>query len=244
MTTVERLPAEQLPVPVRDHPHWRVTFRPATYDEHRVPTLSQCLEIVSKHRVRLRGWDFPPVPPHTDGTKSGSRWIACWSDFENHFEYWRFYQSTQFLYLGSVKEFTDREWDQRLRESRHSRSAADARGFLSITNFVYTVTEIFEFAARLAQAGVYAEPLEIGIRLSGVEGFVLTPESDRAWWNVYSASDPELDFHLTLTPVELVANSANAAIDCIVGFFERFGWLNPDLATIRTDQQKLLTQRY
>jgi hypothetical protein len=247
VTTAEKLPAEMLPIPVLEYPHWRVTYRPSTYEENRIATLAECLEVVSKHRVSLRGWDFPHIPPRNDELQFGSRWIAAWSDFMGHLEYWRFYQSTQFLYLGSVREVTEKEWAERLRQTQRvvdQKELSDSQGFLSITNFIYNVTEIFEFAARLAQASVYSEAVEITIRLSGIRGFILVADPDRMWRNAYAASEPVLSYQQTLTPADLVTTAADAAVNCTAWFFERFGWLNPNVAVIRSDQQKLLTGRF
>lgn len=247
MTTTEKLPAEILPVPVLEYPHWRVTYRPSSYDENRIDALSECLEVVSKNRVKLRGWDFPHIPRRNDEFQYGSRWIASWSDFMGHLEYWRFYQSTQFLYLGSVREVTETEWSERIRQTQRviaKKDLSDSQGFLSITNFIYNVTEIFEFAARLAQASVYSDPVEIAIRLTGIRGFVLAADPDRAWHDAYAASESVLSYQKTLTPADLVATAAEAAVTCTVWFFERFGWLNPNVDVIRSDQQKLLTRRF
>jgi hypothetical protein len=115
---------------------------------------------------------------------------------------------------------------------------------LSITNFIYNVTEIFEFAARLAQASVYSDPVEIAIRLTGIRGFILAADPDRAWHEVYAASESVLSYQKTLTPSDLVATAAEAAVTCTVWFFERFGWLKPNIDVIRSDQQKLLTRRF
>jgi hypothetical protein len=182
VTTAEKLPAEKLPVPVRDYPHWRVTYRPATYEENRIATLSECFETVSKNRVSFRGWDFPHMPSGSDDVAYGDHWVAAWSDFMGHLEYWRFYQSTQYLYLGSVREVTEKGWAEKLRATQHfinDEDLAAAPGFLSITNFTYNVTEIFEFAARLAQASIYREPVEITIRLTGIQGFILAADPNR-----------------------------------------------------------------
>lgn len=247
MTTVENVRSEQLPVPVLSYPHWRITYRPETYDEQRIKSLSECLEVVSQHRVRLRGWDFPYVPSEGQERAYGSRWVAAWSNFMGHLEYWRFYQSTQFIYLGSVREVTESDWGKKLRRTQHfidRQDVSDAPGFLSLVNFVYNVTEIFEFAARLSQAGVYFEPLELAIKLTGINGFILAADPDRAWPNAYSASESELTFRQTLTPAELVANAPDLAVNCTVWFFERFGWLNPNISAIRTDQQRLLARKF
>jgi hypothetical protein len=245
VTTAEKLPAQKLPVPVLDYPHWRVTYRPETYDENRIPTLSDCLDVVTKNRVSLRGWDFPHISKRNE-IEHGSRWIASWSDFMGHMEYWRFYQSTQFLYLGSVREVTETEWSEHLRATQHfvdKDDIANAPGFISITNFVYNITEIFEFATRLAQAAIYREPVEIAISLTGIRGFLLAADPNRVWPNAYAASQSELAFRQSFTPADLVADAATSAVACTVWFFERFGWLNPNVAVIRSDQQKFLAGR-
>lgn len=46
--------------------------------------------------MRLRGWDYPHVDPI--GYIRGNDWIQSGSDFGNHVEIWRFYQSAQFAH--------------------------------------------------------------------------------------------------------------------------------------------------
>ena len=96
MTVPATTAVEKLPVAVLEHPHWRVNYRPAAYVAKRLPRLSDCLEVLQKTRVRLRGWDFPHLPSGEPQLIYGDSWIAGWSDFKGHLEYWRFYQSTQF----------------------------------------------------------------------------------------------------------------------------------------------------
>ncbi len=165
-----------------------------------------------------------------------------------HLEYWRFYLSTQFLYLGSVREVTETEWLAKLRKTMewHAHARHDIQsvpGFLSITNFTYNVTEIFEFAARLSQAEIYVDPVAINIRITGIYGFMLAADENRMWSSDYVTSQNELTYAVTLAPAELVATAAEQAISCVVWFFERFGWLRPNIDAIRTDQQRLLTRQ-
>ncbi|HEX6087326.1 MAG TPA: hypothetical protein VF266_22535, partial [Thermoanaerobaculia bacterium] len=153
-------PVQKLPVPVLDHPHWRVNYRPSAYVAGKLPTLAECWEVMQKASVSLRGWPFPYVPAHETERDYGETWVAAWSNFMGHLEYWRFYQSTQFLYLGSVREVTEPEWTAKLRRTMYSHAHANTDidsvpGFLSLTNSIYNITEIFEFATRLAQAQIY-----------------------------------------------------------------------------------------
>lgn len=165
-----------------------------------------------------------------------------------HLEYWRLYQSTQFLYLGSVREVTEPVWAARIRSAMewHARGAVDVAsvpGFLSLTECIYNVTEYFEFAARLVQAEVYVDPITVTISVKGVAGFMLAAEPNRRWRSEYVTRASELNYERTLAPADLISSAADHALTCALWLFERFGWLNPNVDALRTDQQKLLTHR-
>ena len=248
MTASAMTPADKLPVPVLEHPHWRVNFRPSVYVPDRL-SLSECVDALQKTRVRLRGWDFPHVSSRPSELAYGDSWVAGWSDFKGHVEYWRFYQSSQFLYLGSVREATESEWASKLRHSMkwHADDDVDidaVPGFLSLTNSIYNITEYFEFAARLAQAQVYVDPLAITIQIKGIAGFMLAADENRGWSSDFTARQSELSYAATLAPAELISSAAEQAMKCTLWFFERFGWVKPNVDAIRTDQQKLLTRQF
>ncbi|MBF0329946.1 MAG: hypothetical protein HQL10_12370 [Nitrospirae bacterium] len=241
----------ELPVPVLDNPHWRVNFRLAEYKEQLVPSLGNCFEIIEKNKLSLRGWDYPHLSRRDADRGYGKNWIASWSDFLGHYEYWRFYQSGQFLHLFSVREATETEWRKKLEaEMRsHLSSMSDidwetVPGFISIVNFTYNVTEIYEFAARLCQSQVYQGPINIKIELRGIKGFVLSAPWKRAWYSYYAASEDILERTADYESDDLVASSKEAALESIVWFFERFGWLNPTPSVISNDQENLIKGRY
>lgn len=242
--------AIELPVPVLSCPRWRIRYRPETFQPDKVQTLRELGEIVDRNRVRLRGWDFPHRSHRVEEQGRGSNWIASWSSFGGHFEYWRFYQSTQFLYLGSVREVTDDGWHQKLRSEfgahlsyRTDLDVATIPGFFSIENLIYTVTEYFEFAARLCQAEIYGGTLELTIQLHGIQGFALTTGLDRAWMHVYQATEDELTKSWKISTSDLVAASSELSMNAIVWFFERLGWVDCNRGGLREDQAKFLAGR-
>ncbi|SRR5258708_7764154 len=249
MTVSAMTPAVKLPVPVLEHPHWRVNYRPTTYAPTRLDTLSECLDTLRKARVRLRGWDFPHITSQPAELDYGEYWVGGGTDFNGYVEYWRFYQSTQFLYLGGVREVTHPEWGVKLRNTMKSHSdnsgGIDAvPGFLDLRNCIYNITEYFELAARLAQAQIYVEPVTITVSLKGVSGFMLAADFDRAWCSEYVAREDEFSYPITLTPSDLISSAADQAMKCTLWLFERFGWAKPNIDAIRTDQQKLLTRQF
>jgi hypothetical protein len=237
----------ELPVPVLRGPHWRVNFSLDEYKGELIPTLKKCFEIVEKNKLSLRGWDYPHLSNFDTERGVGNNWVASWSDFMGHLEYWRLYQSGQFLHLFSVGEATRPEWRQKLQSQMRRLSFMqnidweNVPGFISILNFIYTMTEIFEFASRLCQAEVYKGILNIDIRLKGIKGFVLSAEG--IWRNYYSATDNEIGSSWSFESDFLVAKSADQALNTIAWFFERFGWLSPSINVFRQDQENFLKGR-
>lgn len=229
-------------------PHWRVVLRPQDYVAERLPTLAACRDAVSNAKVRLRGWDFPHIPGRHGGTTVGTDHVAGWTDFGGYLEYWRFYQSGQFLTLMAVREARNEAWAEQLRTLARSHYGSSsesegAPGFFSVLNFLYTVTEIFEFASRLAEASVYSGAIEVTVHVRGAQGFGLLPESDRAWWEHFPLPQGSLGRSWLLPADELVAGSGAAALAATVWFFERFGWVDVSSESLALDQRKFLEKR-
>lgn len=229
--------------------HWRVNLRPETYTPELIPTLGGCIELIEKTKVSLRGWDYPHLSNRQSEQGRGTNWVESWSDFRGRKEFWRFYQSGQFIHLFTVKE-TAPEWRSKLEEDTRFHLGDDENidwsrvpGFISIINFLYTVTEIFEFATRLCQAGVYKGLITISIQLNGINQFVLTTDTSRSWHNYYAATQDTLGKPWSLSSNELVANSAELSLQAIKWFFERFGWLNPPMEVLKNDQENFLKRR-
>lgn len=236
----------ELPVRVLDVPHWRVNIRQRVFEGPKLASLDQCIEAVRATRVSLRGWDYPHLSQRQQQIELGETWIASWVDFNGHIEYWRFYQSGQFIHLFSVQEAQLAPWRAELQRaaSFHALGPEDwdsVPGYFSLLSFLYHVTEVFEFAARLAQRGIYTGEIEVSIELKGIKGFVLTPDLDRAWSGTRRASQDKLGHTWVMPSSELVAKSPEASLQAVVWFFERFGWLQPATEVLARDQARFLS---
>ena len=237
------LAKSDLPVPVLNYPHWRINFRPDQFNKELIPTLGKCLEIIQKTKLSLRGWDYPHLSRENQ-REYGNNWISSWSDFMGHNEYWRFFQSGQFIHLFSVREATEPDFKNYVKSRFQQVDWANVPGFLSILNFVYTATEIFEFAARLCEAGVYEGGLTVDIRIKGIKGFILMfTDWDRDVDDYYPAGTNELGHSWNIETSVLIAESSKHSLNAIAWFFERFGWLPPPIEIFRKDQENLLTGR-
>jgi hypothetical protein len=243
-------PDLNLPVPVLQYPHWRVNLRPEEYDAEAIPSLGECLRIIQHNQVRLRGWSYPHLSNRDNQVIQGSNWIGSWTQFMGHREYWRFYQSKQFIHLFSVREATEQGWAEKLRADTVSHLSYltdinwdEVPGFISLTNFLYCVTEIVEFAARLCQAGVYRGVVDLNIQLRRIGGFVLTTTWERAWSEFRAPSDDTLGKGWSIEAEALLADSAQRALEITLWFSERFGWLDPSVEVIRKDINDYLEGR-
>lgn len=236
-----------MPVPVTEFSYWRVTIRPSTYSTELIPSRSACLKLIEKTTVRLQGWDFPFLSRHDGENCAGTNWIASWCEFMGSIEYWRLFQSGQFVYYGAVPEASEPGWREKLRNVTisHLRHIRDVKwdtvpGFILIGNMLYNITEYFEFAARIAQAGVYKGDVSVRIELCGVKGFVLTTEFQRLWRRYCVAHEDHLDHTWELASEKLIADSAQYSLAATAWFLESFGWFDPNLETLRKDQEAFL----
>jgi hypothetical protein len=236
---------------IKAAPHWRVLLRPEVLHNAKLAHVDRCREVVERSQVRLRGWAFPLVHPDQENWELGTSWFGSSCDFMGHVQYWRFYQSTQFLFLAEIREHADEKWTKELRQA--SRGHADAGiafargeppGYISLINLVYTITEYFEFATRLCEAGVYDEGLSVHIELNAAVGFVLTSD-DPKWFfsSTMRVHSPAIAFHKTVEAPNLLQNSAALTVDAVCWFLERFGWKTPPRAAIEETRRQFVTQR-
>ena len=137
-----------------DSAYWKVTVRPTRYDANRI-TYGNLREILEQVQVRLRGWYFPHLTNKPNEIEHGTNYYGTWIVFDNY-EYWRFYQSAQLVHYHGVREHVDAMYRENMEKVTKRNLSwlkpdwATVSGYIDIINFLYTVTEVFEFTARLA----------------------------------------------------------------------------------------------
>lgn len=239
---------EQLPVPILDKPHWRVNLHPEVHEPELLSTLSDCYKTIEKTRVRLRGWDFPHLSQEPDERGLGQNYAASWCEIFGHHEYWRMYQSGQFLFLATIRERQEQQWHEKIKTNlqaslQHMNLDWDSvPGFIETVNFIYSVTEIFEFSARLCRHGLYRGNVFHRIDLRRVSGFLLGAGDPTRFWHRYCRCDADqIGREWVVGSEALTVDSAASARDAIIWFFERFTWLEPNVEYIRTVQDRFLS---
>jgi hypothetical protein len=177
----------------------------------------------------------------------GSNWMASWTEFMGHREYWRFYQSGQFLHLMSFQEDAIRpRAEQRAKAEIYDwPEGFTASGFLEVVMTLWTITEILEFAARLAAKEILGATASVDIRMVDVKDRVLFLSDPGRWWDsFYAASEQTLGNSWSININELLSNPRDLALDAAIWFFERFGWLEIPQDILANDQRRLLERRF
>jgi hypothetical protein len=225
MSVEERLAA------IHSTGYWRVNIRPSRFEPRRIPSLSECWDIVESSKVRLRGWDYPHIE-HGERV-NGDDWISSGSDWARHLEYWRLYQSGQFIHHFAM-------WED---YERPNRQPAPER-YLEPLGVLYRLTEIFEFSARLGERDVLRPSAEFSIRLVDVNGRCLM------FWDIsrilrgdYVSALDQISFCESVRQDKLLSRAPEIALDASIAIYERFNWTNPPRDVFAEEQKKFLERR-
>jgi hypothetical protein len=221
--------SEETPLLAKIHAkgYWRVLVRPTKYVENRIPTLSDCRRNVEESTVRLRGWDYP----HIKDVTNGQNWIESAEDWlHGHIEYWRYYQTGQFVHHFAMNE----DYEE----------SSKARHGLDFINTLYRFTEIFEFAARLAARGLLSPGVTVRVELHNCEGRELFSwDPGRFIVSNHRSNTPAIEYKATTTDSQLLGHGGQRALDGTIYVLERFNWNNVPRGILAEEQAKFLERR-
>ncbi len=234
-----------IPIPVTEVPHWRIVVRPSVFRKSLIGSLADCLELVTASRVSLRGWDYPHYESSTSG--QGNDWVASWNDWGQHCEYWRMYQSGQFVHFLAFRE--NRYADQLAKRNAGVLRFAPERqvtGFIDFVSTVWTLTEVALFASRLVQNPQFdlIPSVHLEVSMEMVEGRVMgTWDPTRSLSGLYQSDVPRIVWSHDIPRTELLAEPNEVALVAAQHLFERFGWYAQPIPVFRADQEKLLSRQ-
>jgi hypothetical protein len=229
---------------IRSTGYWRIHIRPTVYKSNRILSLSELRNIIEGCMVTLRGWNFPHLD-HEE-TVNGDHWIESGADFREIVEYWRFYQSGQFIHYAAMGEdYLVEKIETILLDLGKSQN----NRYLNISDTLFTVTEVFEFIARLIAKGIYTDPVHVSIKLVGTNNRLLFFwHSQRNFFlrGKYICYIDEINYPTDQTDFnseDILSKSSELALDATFSIFERFNWNKVPMESLREDQKKLLERR-
>jgi hypothetical protein len=208
----------------------RVVIRPTIIPESL--TIVTAREIVQKASVSLRGWDYPHIASRNDdhgGYENHAEYAQDWCDWYHHLEFWRMYKSGQFLHYKALREDLSKE------------DHVPSELVLAVGSFMYTVTEITEFAHRLRAAGLYKEGATIQVALGNSRGRKLWVEDPRRldfMFPMVTSSESIAVERSVRTSDLLLGDPKDISLSIIAEFLDAFGW-TPPLDVISSTQTEL-----
>lgn len=224
---------------IKSRGYWKVIIRPQEFLKDRIPHLHECKQVVLETKVSLRGWDFPHYD-FQDGPISGTDYVEQSVNFSGQVEFWRYYQSGQFVFFKGVKE----DWVKENGFLGGQTYGIEPLHTLTILNTVYLFTEIFEFASRLANKDLLGDSCQIDIVLHKAQARKLMfLDFRRELFQDYICGIQDIPYEVSTTKMELLSTSAEMALEGIIWLFQRFNWDKANSEWFREDQRKLLEKR-
>jgi hypothetical protein len=216
---------------IQESGYWRINIRPVVVPSEKL-SFGECREIVQKSAVSLRGWDFPHISrkgDDTGGSTNGDVFVENWTNWWGFNEFWRMYQSTQFLAYIALREDTKPEEDfGNLNFS-----------VLSTVGTVYQITEVMEFCNRLQVNGLYRDGLDLKITLKNTANRRLhAGKFSIPFFDVKITRASEIELQRTVEGTQLAEDYRSIAVDVCLELFDRFGW-NPDKSQLKAQQESL-----
>ncbi|MCH7647177.1 MAG: hypothetical protein IIA83_01030 [Thaumarchaeota archaeon] len=161
--------AEEIKDKIKERGYWEIVLKPTQYPE-KLFSLNELRNILEECQVRHREWYYPHISNHQEygDYYNVDNYVESWIRWGEHAEVFRFYQSGQFIHYKGMPEdrrddhpplFT--KWDPSFEHPPPTQS------FLKPFMALYSLTEIFLFASKLAQKEVFGEDIYISIKLHG-----------------------------------------------------------------------------
>ena len=113
------------------------------------------------------------------------------------------------------------------------------QGFIDITNTLYNIAEVIEFAARLSEKGIYQDSLQIVIHIKNVKDFKLWAK-DRFWRGHYPATSNVIAKKIEVNARDILGQAASITLDTTIYILKLFGWDNPPRDILKNDLEKFL----
>jgi hypothetical protein len=223
---------------IKSQGYWRVVIRPTQFVQDRIPTLAECERLIEYNQVKYRGWYFPHLESEHPGRFRD--YIEVGTEFRSYVkEIWRFYQSGQFVFFSGLIE----DWIGDAKEMGFQPGTG-----LAVKSTLYRLTEVYEFAARLAEQGVLGDRLLVAADLVGTRGrrlFSWKAAESFEWGleRAYECNVSDLPHQTIFGTKDLIARSRERSRQHFMWIVERFGYELPE-AMVRREQERFFEGRF
>ena len=221
--------------------YWRVEFHSTEYLAKRVTTRASLEALVLKAEVSLRGWPYPYY--QANETVYNGQWLEGKINWENYREYWRLYESGQWIHYARLHGAGVAR--EEVFKGRSPLPPPHA-GYVHVRDMLFTLTEIFHFVVGLAQGGALDPTAFLSVQLHNTKDYMLYESFSRLFTYQYvNPVDTPITFEQNLPAGELSASADKLALDMAIKVYSVFNWIPADAAirTLVEDQKKLIERR-
>ncbi|HEY4086364.1 MAG TPA: hypothetical protein VGM43_10525 [Bryobacteraceae bacterium] len=218
--------------------YWRVHLRPSVFHSAQIRSKDDCLSLINHSAISTEGWRYPIINGRT--SEEGADWIAEAANTSVFIEYWRFYQSGQFIHHLALRE----DHMRRLNLFHPQFFApSENRRYLAITSTICMLTDVIEFAARLAYRQILTPRAVINIELNNMAGRELVyMQPGRQLPASFWFKDEIVSVGGTYEPEQLIGKAADVAIQLSLELFKKALW-EPPRTLIVDDQARYTANR-
>lgn len=160
---ISKLPESGILNKIKSRGFWEIRFQPLQLGN--LQKLSDCMEVIEKSQVRLN-WSFPWIPRRNDENERLHPSDSCYeaeSEWGARKEFWRMYQSEQFIMYSALTE----DWYEEDSFRKNLVDEYPPGKFVTLyTSIVHLITQCISFAERLAGQGLYKNGLKITMTLN------------------------------------------------------------------------------
>lgn len=188
--------------------HWAVEVHPTDYERDRI-SRGDLESVIQAGTVRMRGWPVPFIP--RGELLQAQRYIGAETDDQRHVEAWRFFTSGQYYEKRAFRAETP----------AHKR--ADSPMVIDIWDIVFHATEIYAFAARLAERLPDVPAMTISLALHELIHAQLRSEPERELWQTYRTDEMRIDATRNVPVDELLARPEKLALGPVHELLSGFG---------------------
>lgn len=216
--------------------YWEIIIHPDRFEKEQISHLGECKEIIRQSKVSLRGWDFPHYDRREEPI-SGIDYVEQFIDFAGQIEYWRYYQSGQFIFFKGLKE----DWVEEDGILGRNRLDITPMTSLAVINTLYIFTEIFKFASHLASNRLLGSSCKIQTILHHAKSRkLLFFDSIHDLHRNYVCGIEKLPYEKIVSTSQLLSAFNELALDATIWVYQRFNWDNVNKESFRKTQEKFL----
>jgi len=232
---------EEIIKKIKEKGYWEINIRPDSYKAQRIDK-RLLRDIVRTCKVGMSGWDYPPFAdrdgepyPILNGIEKSVSW-------ENYIEFWRMTTSANFYHLVALRE----DWCGDVEYHNVWAQGDELKGkkWLGVFRTLYTFTEIFEFAKRLASKDIFDEIIVIDIKLHDLKNRMLVVDDRHkvpfSYPRVAQITEAWSYSKKSFSAIDLLSKRDELALDQFLHLVYIFQWENPPVDTLKNEQQKFL----